>query len=281
MKICDCSVHVRRRRAGFTLVELLVVIAIIALLMSILMPALSRAREQAKEVLCMSNLRQWSTAFSMYVGDSGGYFNRGWPPPGEDESWGFAGGHTWPLSLLPYYGDESLRFCPVATKQIGLESDAGRWAWIRPDTLDPDTWLAEPCGSYGTNEWTGNQPDGWERIPGSNWKMASVKGAAYIPLIMDCAWAGGFPEHTHRPPAYEGEMGLDQPEMRRYVINRHDYKVNCCFVDGTVRNVDLKELWTLKWHRVFATNGPYTKAGGMERSDWLSEAAWMAYLPDY
>jgi prepilin-type N-terminal cleavage/methylation domain-containing protein len=269
----------RRIARGFTLVELLVVIAIIALLMSILMPALSRAREQAKEVLCQSNLRQWGTVYAMYVGDNDGYFDTGWPHEAGEDGF-YAGGHHWPVTLMPYYGSRELRFCPVATKSLYVERDAARWGWPRQDTVDPDQWW-KPEGSYGVNEWIGNQPEGWDRIEGANWRRADVKGAATIPMIMDCAWAGGFPEHTHRPPAFEGEMGLDQPEMRRYVLNRHDYTVNSCFVDGTVRNVDLKELWTLKWHRMFATNGPYTKAGGMERSDWLDEAPWMAYLPDY
>ena len=52
-------------KRAFTLVELLVVIAIIALLMSILMPALARVRNQAKDVLCQSNLKQWALIFSM------------------------------------------------------------------------------------------------------------------------------------------------------------------------------------------------------------------------
>ena len=56
-------------RKAFTLVELLVVIAIIALLMAILMPALQRVKEQANEVSCRSNLRQYGLAQTMYLDD--------------------------------------------------------------------------------------------------------------------------------------------------------------------------------------------------------------------
>jgi len=58
-------------RAGFTLVELLVVVAIVAILASILLPALTRAREEAKRLKCMSNLKQLGIAFALFEADQG------------------------------------------------------------------------------------------------------------------------------------------------------------------------------------------------------------------
>ena len=65
----------QNRQEGFTLIELLVVIAIIALLIGILLPALGAARESAKKLKCLTQVRGMGTAFTFYADD-----NRDWYP---------------------------------------------------------------------------------------------------------------------------------------------------------------------------------------------------------
>jgi len=61
-------------QAAFTLLELLVVVAILALVAALLLPALSKARQSPHRAACLSNLRQQSVAWRLYLDDNGGRF---------------------------------------------------------------------------------------------------------------------------------------------------------------------------------------------------------------
>ncbi len=69
----------KKIKNAFTLIELLVVISIIAMLLSILMPSLSNAREQAKEIICRSNIRQLYLANIGYANENSQSYVRAAP----------------------------------------------------------------------------------------------------------------------------------------------------------------------------------------------------------
>ena len=264
-------------KKGFTLIELLVVIAIIALLMSILMPALSRAKQQAKAVVCQSNLHQWGLIWRMYTDDNDGHFTEG-------VAVGWNRGE-WIIPLRPEWETRSdLLRCPLAKKRLpsGEEHGGPSNAYIMGEGEGIGGKEEEEC-SYGINCWVYNAPPGVVEIQSRptkcNWRSPDVKGAGYVPLFADTMWRGGGPFHYMGPPAYNGQWEGADAEMNHFCIDRHGAgTINILFLDWSVAKTGLKQLWTLKWHREFKINGAWTIAGGVTPENWPE---WMRDFKDY
>jgi prepilin-type N-terminal cleavage/methylation domain-containing protein/prepilin-type processing-associated H-X9-DG protein len=98
----------RRRPRGFTLIELLVVIAIIAILAAILFPVFAQAREKARAITCLSNMKQLGTALMMYAQDyEGTLMQTSWeksPAANYQVHWSYL--------LQPYVKNVGIFVCP-------------------------------------------------------------------------------------------------------------------------------------------------------------------------
>ena len=98
-------------RRGFTLIELLVVIAIIAILAAILFPVFARAREKARAISCLSNLKQIGLGIEMYTQDYDEQL-----VPCNSWEWGInprtATGVCWHQLIYPYIKNWQVYVCP-------------------------------------------------------------------------------------------------------------------------------------------------------------------------
>jgi prepilin-type N-terminal cleavage/methylation domain-containing protein/prepilin-type processing-associated H-X9-DG protein len=251
-----------RKVKGFTLIELLVVIAVIALLMAVLLPALQRVRNQARAVVCQTNLKQWGTTVALYAEDNEGRFPRERPRDffrhtilGEREP------------RLDGIDIKGILFCPMAVRSAGSSRGSTFEAW---DLSSDDVPFK---GSYGGNLWLFHGLfDLFYPLADEGIDVFSFRGRANIPVLLDAT----RPEETFSggPPNREGAFG----SSGTFCINRHNGHVNGLFLDWSVRKIGLKELWTLEWSRQFDTAGRWTKAGGASSEDWPE---WMRRFKDY
>ncbi len=244
-----------RDRYGFTLIELLVVISIIALLLSILMPSLRKVKEQAKTVVCLSNLKQWSVVFEMYLGDNGEKFMRGWDEGATEID------DQWYNALRPYCDVVKLLLCPRAARFASKSQPGITWPQSQFEAWgafpDPPGWQVNPgdAGSYGINAWLCNPEDNtlvYPEMEQVRWRTSRVSNASQIPVLFDSLWMDAWPESTDPVLAYEPDAWLhDWAGIGRFCIVRHPHGINMLFLDSHSEKTSLRTLWEKKWHREY------------------------------
>jgi prepilin-type N-terminal cleavage/methylation domain-containing protein len=206
----------RKQRSihGFTLIELLVVVAIIAVLISMLLPALGAARESARGMVCMSNLKAFGLANQFYVIDNNGY------------------------GLSNYWYAESTRYLPVDSPNDSNDSHGSNKVRVCPSDQMP--WLAAtrivgPNGydykphSYAAitiaNGWVGGKPATSNPYNGYWLKDESVPMPDKHIRLIDSA--GGW-------PTFLTYQVILQP--------RHSRQYSSLFIDLHVQSIPEKNL---------------------------------------
>lgn len=147
-------------RRAFTLIELLVVIAVIALLIGILLPALGGARRAAHSVKCLSNIRQLTTAHTLYINDHKGCFiDAGLDHGGLGDLQ-----KAWPFTLREYAGGNLILHSPLDKSRFWTESEGGVHPGLSLTTAsslladddpsnDPSSTSLARWTSYGLNNY--------------------------------------------------------------------------------------------------------------------------------
>jgi prepilin-type N-terminal cleavage/methylation domain-containing protein/prepilin-type processing-associated H-X9-DG protein len=209
-------------KRGFSLIELLMTLAIVALLASLIAPALSRAKDQARQAACLNNLRQLGIAAQLYWDDHEG---RAFPYRGASTNNGDLYWFGWlergaegtrrfdrtPGALYPYLGAHGVEVCPSLNYQMA------------------NFKLKAEGAAYGYGYNIHLSPFGAERPV----KMSAVAAPANLGVLADAAQVNTFqPPATPEHPMLEEFYYISTNEPTTHF--RHRGRANLVFADSHV-----------------------------------------------
>jgi len=260
----------RQSVRGFTLVELLVVIGIIALLIAILLPSLTKAREQANQVKCLSNLRQIGQAFMMHANEHGNFVPTAGliHPPYDASPRGLRdsakkkfiyfneGAIQRPMPMnaaLALYMGQQIRSdsrtnveqdldtgparevftCPTQGRDLVKQGSVLRdFSWEGPSVWSSYIFNEEPLGY---NDWTPT----YQRGRGN---LNRMKGASDIMMLGDGKerlggiWMVIFALQNNTT-LEDCFAGAGSGDMTNFDLKRHNNRMNIAFMDGHAETV--------------------------------------------
>lgn len=251
----------RDPQKAFTLIELLSVIAVIAILAALLFPVLGSSQERAKLTQCLSNVRQWGNATTLYMIDSLGVFpergagadgtvssteiqtkNRAWynvlPP--------YVGtppmSNLWNTAQMPRPMRKSLFICPGAKPELTIGGTDNRTFY---SSYAQNYWIDTPAGTRGCN---GGGASGFGQLL----RLSQVKNPAVFPVVAEnsSGVAESQPEYKF---AYTHAYYMGKPVAGDAF--RHSGQANIAFADGHAASFKKEAIYSTAVGNVYANYG--------------------------